>query len=663
MGVSYVTRKCNQCAGRLEYLKDKKIWKCLYCGAEIERQEQYDGLFTIKNVVRQSLLDVSYRRLDSALKNIIEAEKIDSHYIGTIIAKIVYEMICAITPGACRESDVRNLLMQLKKNYEALQNISKTITDEEEALYEYLEESDIYATLVLVYDSLSDVVRRDFVFQLVDTKQIYSKDANGNLFTYVLKNENFELVKGLLSNPDNIDVGMAFSEILKRYPDNANKVEIIKNLIKTKQLNYDDKAVLEKYLSSSEDSSDIKAGIIIVALENGMDVSLDFTVKNIFPKIEEDKIKDVFLTYCSKKLSDADIMLAFDYACECKNTNMALCIFDCLKKGNQFVVVPSKTLIAFLSSERSAEDKIKLIEKILEFKIEGKGIEAAVTDYLCYNEDPVNIRQNVITYLFEKVSVIPTNTVQNYILRCEKDGEKKPEIVKAIFKNGINTSFFNDLLSKYINSSIDSEKVKAEITNILTEGGLKIDPDYFEEYICSQDKNPEDKIYFVKKMILNGSRVKSKTANNYLVKNNLNNFSSELFSLIFTPASSFDSKATERYLLLCKDRDAIKAQNFVTIAERCLNGVDSIVCQIEHGGNIISCNLLQAYILLSNDSQGVTSEIVKWFVNKKRMKINAEIECFGRKMKFRKYVVENKTKLSKVSDSVCEQFKVYSMLF
>ena len=64
MAVNFVARKCTQCAGKLQYIKEKKLWRCMYCGAEIEREEQYDGLFTIKNVVRQSLLDTSYRRLD-----------------------------------------------------------------------------------------------------------------------------------------------------------------------------------------------------------------------------------------------------------------------------------------------------------------------------------------------------------------------------------------------------------------------------------------------------------------------------------------------------------------------------------------------------------------------------------------------------------------------
>ena len=181
MPVSFVARKCTQCAGKLQYIKEKKIWKCMYCGAEIEREEQYDGLFTIKNVVRQSLLDTAYRRLDSASKNVIECEKIDSRYVGTLIAKIAHEMITVITPGACSDRDAKNIFAQLKKNYETLKSQSSSISDDEEALYDFLEEADIYATLILVFDSLNDTSRRDYVSSLLDAKGVYSKAANSNL--------------------------------------------------------------------------------------------------------------------------------------------------------------------------------------------------------------------------------------------------------------------------------------------------------------------------------------------------------------------------------------------------------------------------------------------------------------------------------------------------
>ena len=62
-------------------------------------------------------------------------------------------MISVITPGACSERDVRNLFAQLKKNYELLRGISPTVTEEEEVLYEFLEEPDIFAdTLAMQLD-------------------------------------------------------------------------------------------------------------------------------------------------------------------------------------------------------------------------------------------------------------------------------------------------------------------------------------------------------------------------------------------------------------------------------------------------------------------------------------------------------------------------------
>lgn len=271
MGVSFVARKCTQCAGRLQYIKEKKLWKCLYCGAEIERQEQYDGLFTIKNVVRQCLLDTAFRRLDSAAKNLVECEKIDSRYVGTLIAKITHEMISVITPGACSERDVRNLFAQLKKNYELLRGISPTVTEEEEVLYEFLEEPDIFATLVLVYDSLNDSARRDYVLQMLDAKQVYSKDANGNLLTYALKNGRQDLADDVLSNTNNINVSMALSEVLQKYPDGDKKREHIADLIKTHALAHEDCAVIEKYLTSPCDSIDTKATVINAAVANGID--------------------------------------------------------------------------------------------------------------------------------------------------------------------------------------------------------------------------------------------------------------------------------------------------------------------------------------------------------------------------------------------------------
>lgn len=663
MGVSLVARKCTQCAGKLQYVKEKKLWKCLYCGAEIERQEQYDGLFTIKNVVRQSLLDTAFRRLDSAAKNLIECEKIDSRYVGTLIAKIAHEMISVITPGVCSERDVRNIFAQLKKNYELLQGISNTVSDEEEALYEFLDEADIFATLILVYDSLNDISRRDYVLQMLDATQIYSKDANGNLLTYALKNNKLELADDVLRNTNNINVSIALSEVLNKYPDGDVKVGHITNLIKTHFLGHGDRSVIEKYVTSSGDSIDTKAAIIESAVTNGIDVSLEFVVRNILPAVSAERNRSLLDAYCSKKLVDDYVLRILGYACSCQDIKVAVGILDCLKQSNQYVLVPSKMVIAMLAkSNLSASDKMAVLEKIFEFKIDAKSVEAVVTNYLCFNQDPVSTRKVVVPYLLEKSHVLPTSTVQNYILKCAIDGNEKPTIVKAIFDKGLNTSFFSDLLPRYLSSSIDSEEVKKAIIEILSDEGLRMDPSSFVDYICGSWDDVPTKILFIKKMISNGSQLRSDAANEYLERTAHEQFSSELFSLVFTPASYFSAKAVERYLLYCRDRESIKFQNFKTIAERCYGGVENIICQVMHAGNNISCNILQTYTLISSDSQIVTNNIVNWLITQLKMKINAELTASGRSMKFKKYVVSNKDKLSNTANFICEHYRVYSMI-
>ena len=164
-------------------------------------------------------------------------------------------------------------------------------------------------------------------------------------------------------------------------------------------------------------------------------------------------------------------------------------------------------------------------------------------------------------------------------------------------------------------------------------------------------------------MVSNGSQLRSDAANAYLERTPADQFSSELFTLICTPASSFGPKAVERYLLYCRDREAIKAQNFRTLAERCSGGIGAMNCIVSHAGNSVNCNLLQAYVLMSTDSQAVTFDIVNWLISQQRMRINAEIVASGRSMKFKKYVVTYKDQLSGTSNFICEKFKVYTMLF
>lgn len=664
MAVSFVARKCTQCAGKLQYIKEKKIWKCLYCGAEIERQEQYDGLFTIKNVVRQTLLDTAYRRLDSAAKNLIECEKIDSRYVGTIIARLSYDMIRVTTPGACDPRDVKAIFSQLKKSYDQLRALGVNVTDEEEALYEFLEESDIFATLLLVYDSLNDVPRREFVEQMLIAREVYSKPANNNLLSYAIKNGKIDLADQIIENIDNLDPKTALTEVLAKYPDGNAKGSRIDLLLSTGVIQHEDRKLVENYLRDSSDKVITKSGVAIAAIRQGLSVSLDTLLDQIITTADPKIVKETLEAFCINRLSDEDVIKILSFAYECGNLETAFYAMDCLKHSGQFVLVPSKLLIAMLSNNNlSANDKVSLLKKSFEFKIENKSFEAVLTNYLCFNLDHEDDRRVVLQYLLEQANNIPTVTVESYVIKCTADGKNKPLVVKALFDKNLNLSFFNNLLSKYMAGSNDPSEVRTSVVEILSQKGLKIDPRYLSDYICNSPDDISAKIKFVKKMIANGSQLRADVANEYLENTSEDHFSPELFTLIFSPGSTFTVRAVGNYLLRIKDRDAVRADNAKTIIDRASGDVFTCKYSIIHLGNNISCNLLQAYTLATNDSPEVALEIAGHLVSNQKMKINAEMIASGTTLKLKKYVVANKERLSEATNLICERYKVYSMIF
>jgi len=659
MAASIIVRKCQQCAGRLEYIKEKKIYRCLYCGAESEREEQYDGLFTIKNVVRQVLLDVAYRRLDNAEKNLIECEKIDSKYIGTIIAKIAFQMITTVTPGACSLTEHRNLLSQIIRNYDALNAIDTRISADEEALYEFLESADIYATLLLVYDSLNDTTRRDYVAEMLSASEVYAKEPNKNLLSYALKNSKFELVNKIMNNSDNIDPIFALSELLQKYPDNESKVTIIENLLKSKTFKQEDKSILEDYLQNSMDSHSTKGKIITSAYAANLHISVEKTILYLLLKADNETLEPVLRQLCSSHLKDDDVYKVLELALSAKTLSMMLTILRILKETNQYILINSKHIISFLSrTDLNTSDKIEALTRILEFPLDANAKNAAVNNYLCFNQDIGETRLAVIQVLLSDSKVIPTNTIEQYVLKINTDAENKPKIVEQLFSLDLNLSFFNDLLTKYINSNVDTKEIKEKIVRILVSKGLKIDPKSIIDFICDTTSPSSDKVFLLQNMLLNGTQLRGDTVNTYLATITPGQFSSELFALISNSAIDIKEKALANYLLICKDQDSQKVKNFIMLAKQSHNKVAEVYCDVMLSGQRISGNLLAIYFLGTPDSFEIAKEIIDYMISC-NAKVNSDIQVAGKgAIKIKKFVKENFTNLSPVTTQLCSAYKL-----
>lgn len=667
MAVSYVNRKCESCGSRkFVYNEKTKTWTCLYCGNTTEKEEKYDGLFTIKNVVKQTLLDVAFRRLCSAEKNLIECEKIDSKYVGTIISNLCFLMISATTPGEAGAQDKKNMFAKIKKYNENLQSENAIITDDEEQLYEFFESSNIYATLVLVFDSINDDKRCKYLEQLLNLEDIDSVETNKNLLSYSLKKQQFVIADKLIRN-GNADKKFALSEILTKYPDNEQKISNAQTLFEQSALTKDDKGIVENYLSETTDFIQTKSKIFESSNVSGLKINTDIIITSLLEKTDDlEIVKSIFYQFCSSKLFDDDIYKIVNYCFNCKNVKITIAGLSALKESSQFITLEQKHIISlFDRHDLTANEKLLILQKAYEFNTDNKQRDAIVNNYLCFNQDKPEDRQIILPFLLQTIQTIPTNTFENYVLKCNVDSTNKVEVIKKILQLDINISFYHNLLSKYISSVVDIADVKNKIILLLIEKGLKLDPKTFGQYVCNAPDSPEIKIKVIKLLQKNGCQLKSDTLNNYLVElSSFDKFNPDLFMLLLGDANVITDDAMRNYLLYCKDRDAAKAKNVEMLSKKLDKAFGSSLCKITHLGKSIDCNLLQAYVLLSTDSFEVSNEIVKQILSCK-VKINSEmrIDSDGTNVKLKKYVLTYKEQLSPITDKLCKTHKVYSVLF
>jgi hypothetical protein len=513
--------------------------------------------------------------------------------------------------------------------------------------------------LTLVYDSLNDPMRRDYVAGMMNAAEVYAKEPNKNLLSYALKNSKFDLIDDIMGNPYNVDPSFALSELLHKYPDGENKVKNIEGLLKSQTFGSEDKKAFESYLAGSGDPLSTKGKLIIFAYSANINVSLEEIITHILSKADSDTVEAVLSQVCNSRLNDEDVYKIVDFAAVVKTAKVAVAVLNVLRGTNQYVLMTPKHIITLLSrTDLSAADKSSILNKMLDFNIDAKSIDAVISNYLCFNQDPTEIRTVIIPILLGTVTLIQTRTVENYVLSNNTDGENKPGVIEHIFSLDLNMSFFHDLLAKYMNSSVDVKEVKDKIIVLLVGKGLKIDPKAFVDYICYSPALVDDKVDFIKKMLSNGTPLRADTVNIYLETVNPAQFSSELFALIVASASSISERALSNYLLLCRERGYLKVKNFISLAEQCHNNVADARCDAMCAGQTISGYLLSVYLLATPDSFEVTKEIADYMIGCKA-KLNADIQTSGAGyIKLKKFIAANRHNLNPVSLQVCAASKI-----
>lgn len=652
MAVNYISQKCPFCGSTsFEYVKEEKIWECIYCGARIERKEQADNLFTIKNVVRQVLLDVAYKRFNDAKANLVECEKIDSRYVGTIIAKICYFINAASFSADITQQEKQNMIAQAKKYYTLLVKDGSDVGDEEVSLYEFLDSAEAYGVLILIFDTLNLDKKAEFVYQFFNPDEIYSMDLNSNLLRFMLKKEKYEIADKIVSNYDNLEKRSAIQLLLSSYPDGEKKIENCSLLISQNVFNSEDARIIEKYLKETSDSIKTKSEIAYQALMTNAKPSIECIMQNVILSVKsEDDVKHIVDALMSRKLADNEIYTIVDYALGKCNQAVILYIFESFIQSNQFVVLNYQHFITLLNNKEISTDYRKsIIDLAIDFNVNDKKKEQFISYYLLNIKDSPQEREEMVHYLLSLIPSLSSVSIENYIVSCTIDGDKKPSVVKELLNENVNRAFLRETFDKYIQYGKDSSEVYDKIVNILAENGLGLSEGALLSLLFS-NRDAESKLMILKKILNTGVRYLT-ILDKYLANVPIQMYSSSILQELINCSDSISGDAFVRYLLTISEQG--KPANVQKLLQKCNIPIAQKGCFVNHLGKKIECSVIQAYVLISPDPVQTSCAVLD-ALGARQIKINSDIYIDGSHKKFKKYLSSVKTSLSGITLEMCK---------
>ncbi len=666
MAVNFIARKC-ACGGKLEFDPHKKIWICKYCGTVIEREAtfdkvQVDGIEGISDVVRQTLIDIANNKMDSASRNLEDCERKNHKHIGTLIANISYNL--SMISCAKSQDEAQGFLDKVKVYARRLQSEFPVIAEDEINLYEAFGDgvADIYANLLVVFDTLNDSSRIEYVSSKMHTEEIFSEYANKNLLKIALKRKNYDIVEAIVNNIGHIDKKYSLQEILMNYPIQEKKMGIVDKLFSAQIAEALGKAFFEQYFGSSSDSIMMKTAIISKLSLTNLRCNAESIVKAVCNQMDNyENAKGVFLALYETKISDQETEALLVFCLMVNKDYFVLKAFlDALSEKSVFVQLSSRTVISFLdSSSFGTSEKKEIVKKMFEFEIDAKSKDAIYNYYLNNNSDDKDVRSDIIEVLLIEGSPISNGTAKTYVVKTSRDEENKINIIKQIFATGINGTYLGDLLSEYLMSNCDEKNIKDDITELLIDTGFKVDSNVFARYVSESTDTIDAKITKIKKLVQNGTMIKADCLESYILSiGKTNEFSEELFNLLSKNTFTLSVNAYFKFLTECHDIDKVRHSS--KILSSITSDLNSSHVGFSHLENSMNGNVLQAYVLCTNDSYDVVKVIVSELIGYK-VKLNAEMTVNGNMMKFKKYIADNKISLSPLSLQICEENRMFSL--
>lgn len=660
MAVDYVFMKCTSCAStRFHPAGQKNRWICDYCGAEVERQERADTMFTIKNVVRQALTDTANSNFDSAEDNIAECEKIDPQYIGTVYARLAYH-VRRLWRTTAQSSDRNNLKEKIMEDRKNVLSRGDACRAEEGILFEELQAPEAAAILILTFDFLELHAKRDALLETFDPSGVFNMTLNAELTEFALRTENLALFEQVIRNTDNIDKKAALRAVFDRCPDGEKKGGLIALLVRSDPAVTDaDAAVWEQYLRQTGDCFATRLAAATAFCEKSVRPSVSCLMECVIRQAPDaEQVRALFALLFRQRLNDQEADTVAGYALQGCTEDVCVCLLEMMQQTGQYLAFSAKQLGGvFAKADCTADGKIRILEACGAFEIDPRTYDGLAAIYLCEQPDAPEARLEILRYLQSKLPALSTNTIERYLTGCTLDGAQKPTIVRQLFSGDVNRSYYIGTIGKYLASGCDPVAVRQEVLFVLTEQGLQVNTADCVRFLCSSALSAEDRVLLYRR-VKAGNPGSGEVMDQYLQQVTAEAYSAEIFTELIAGADHIAEASLRRYVLELPG-GAEKAGNVTKLIGISYVQPVNISCTSVADGDTVSCDLLHAYLLAPPDDAAVAADVAA-ALGASAVSGGDRITVSGKTVKLKKYAAARMKRgtLSPAAVAICSRYRI-----
>lgn len=476
MAFSFKQRECATCGGTLRFNKEANEYECIYCGNLYEREERYDGQFSVRYAAVQALsalndvslgADGTLANWQMVQNNLNDCQKIDPSYPGSIVAHLAAS-ITRVRFLMSNKEAVRTDLAQAQSAYAKLDKpFNADANDVEADFYDNIESSDVRSLLISVFGTFHDGERVSYIEQGFNAEQVSSISAASAMFSRAFSNGDYRQVDELLQSPAQIDADELFGRILKEYPDGEQKIANISTVIMRGVSAQRGRDLLSDYLESSSDSLKSKLAIAQACLNRGVVLrgrSLDMLISS---GGGGDDVMALLSGVGGGVFTDNDVALIVRALLTKASAKMMTQGFDALAQAGYYLDFPCDDVVSMLErDDLSVQDKTTVCDALNRGGLGEKRRRSVFAALLERGGNP-ETKISLLDMLAERLAEVNPMSVENYLMRSGVDGAAKPRVLAAVMRHVRSRETLRSSAARYSSTTSDPGTVRDGVIAVL----------------------------------------------------------------------------------------------------------------------------------------------------------------------------------------------------